>query len=34
MPYANTGSFLTWVDSGRWPTRDPRAMTASMTGMR
>ncbi|MBE0558145.1 MAG: alpha/beta hydrolase, partial [Proteobacteria bacterium] len=31
---AIVGSFLTWVDSGRWPTRDPRAMTASMTGMR
>jgi pimeloyl-ACP methyl ester carboxylesterase len=28
------GSFLEWTDSGRWPTRDPRAMTASMTGMR
>ncbi len=31
---AIAGSFLTWVDSGRWPARDPRAMTASMTGMR
>lgn len=26
--------FLAQVDSGRWPTRDPRAVTASITGMR
>ena len=31
---AIVGNFLTQVDSGRWPTRDPRAMSASMTGMR
>jgi pimeloyl-ACP methyl ester carboxylesterase len=31
---AIVGDFLVQVDSGRWPTRDPRAMTASMTGMR
>jgi pimeloyl-ACP methyl ester carboxylesterase len=31
---AIVGNFLTWVDSDRWPSRDPRAMTASMTGMR
>ncbi len=28
------GDFLAQVDSGRWPTRDPRAVTASITGMR
>lgn len=28
------GSFLTQVDAGRWPTRDPRAVTDSITGMR
>lgn len=27
------GDFLAWVDSGRWPIRDPRAMAASITGM-
>lgn len=27
------GDFLSWVDSGRWPVRDPRAMAASITGM-
>lgn len=27
------GDFLAWVDSGRWPMRDPRAMTGSITGM-
>lgn len=27
-------AFLAQVDSGRWPTRDPRAVTASITGMR
>lgn len=27
------GDFLAWVDSGRWPMRDPRAMVASITGM-
>jgi pimeloyl-ACP methyl ester carboxylesterase len=31
---ALVGDFLTHVDSGRWPTRDPRAVTASITGMR
>ena len=28
------GGFLAQVDAGRWPTRDPRAMTVSITGMR
>ncbi|MCW3474643.1 alpha/beta fold hydrolase [Limobrevibacterium gyesilva] len=28
------GDFLAQVDAGRWPTRDPRAMTGSITGMR
>ena len=28
------GSFLAQVDAGRWPMRDPRAMAASITGMR
>ena len=28
------GDFLAQVDAGRWPTRDPRAVTASITGMR
>jgi pimeloyl-ACP methyl ester carboxylesterase len=28
------GDFLARVDAGRWPRRDPRAMTASITGMR
>jgi pimeloyl-ACP methyl ester carboxylesterase len=27
------GDFLAQVDSGRWPMRDPRAMSASITGM-
>ncbi len=27
-------SFLTQVDAGRWPVRDARAVTASITGMR
>ena len=27
------GDFLALVDSGRWPMRDPRAVTASITGM-
>jgi pimeloyl-ACP methyl ester carboxylesterase len=31
---AIVGDFLAQVDSGRWPTRDPRAVTASLTGMR
>lgn len=26
--------FIVQVDSGRWPTRDPRAMVASITGMK
>jgi pimeloyl-ACP methyl ester carboxylesterase len=28
------GDFLAQVDAGRWPTRDPRAMRGSITGMR
>ncbi|MEO9190040.1 MAG: alpha/beta hydrolase [Acetobacteraceae bacterium] len=28
------GGFLAQVDAGRWPMRDPRAMTVSITGMR
>lgn len=28
------GDFLAEVTSGRWPTRDPRAMVASITGMK
>jgi pimeloyl-ACP methyl ester carboxylesterase len=28
------GDFLAQVDSGRWPTRDPRAVVDSITGMR
>lgn len=28
------GDFLAQVDSGRWPARDPRAVSASITGMR
>ncbi len=28
------GDFLAQVDAGRWPMRDPRAMAASITGMR
>ncbi len=28
------GDFLAQVESGRWPTRDPRAVTASITGMK
>jgi pimeloyl-ACP methyl ester carboxylesterase len=31
---AIVGRFLTHVESGRWPRRDPRAVTASITGMR
>jgi pimeloyl-ACP methyl ester carboxylesterase len=31
---AIVGDFLAQVDSGRWPTRDPRSVTASITGMR
>jgi pimeloyl-ACP methyl ester carboxylesterase len=27
-------NFLAQVDAGRWPTRDPRAVTASITGMK
>ncbi len=27
------GDFLALVDAGRWPLRDPRAMSASITGM-
>jgi pimeloyl-ACP methyl ester carboxylesterase len=29
-----TADFMAQVDAGRWPTRDPRAMSASITGMR
>jgi len=28
------GDFIAQVEAGRWPKRDPRAMTASITGMR
>jgi pimeloyl-ACP methyl ester carboxylesterase len=28
------GNFIVQVDAGRWPTRDPRAMVASLTGMK
>jgi pimeloyl-ACP methyl ester carboxylesterase len=28
------GDFLAQVDAGRWPTRDPRAVTASITGIK
>jgi pimeloyl-ACP methyl ester carboxylesterase len=28
------GEFLAQVDAGRWPRRDPRAVTTSITGMR
>jgi pimeloyl-ACP methyl ester carboxylesterase len=28
------GAFIVQVDAGRWPMRDPRAVTASITGMR
>ncbi|MBV8925017.1 MAG: alpha/beta fold hydrolase [Bradyrhizobium sp.] len=28
------GDFLSQVDSGRWPMRDPRAVSASITGMK
>jgi pimeloyl-ACP methyl ester carboxylesterase len=28
------GAFITQVDAGRWPLRDPRAVSASITGMR
>jgi pimeloyl-ACP methyl ester carboxylesterase len=28
------GEFIVQVESGRWPKRDPRAMSASITGMR
>ncbi len=28
------GGFLAQVDAGRWPARDPRAVTASITGMK
>lgn len=28
------GDFLAQVESGRWPSRDPRAVTASITGMK
>jgi pimeloyl-ACP methyl ester carboxylesterase len=29
----HVGEFLAQVDAGRWPTRDPRAISASVTGM-
>jgi pimeloyl-ACP methyl ester carboxylesterase len=28
------GDFIVQVEAGRWPKRDPRAMSASITGMR
>jgi len=28
------GDFLAQADSGRWPQRDPRAISASITGMK
>ncbi len=28
------GQFLAQVDAGRWPTRDPRAITSSITGIK
>ena len=28
------GDFLAQVDSGRWPMRDPRTVSASITGMK
>jgi pimeloyl-ACP methyl ester carboxylesterase len=28
------GDFIVQVDAGRWPTRDPRAMVTSITGMK
>jgi pimeloyl-ACP methyl ester carboxylesterase len=28
------GEFITQVDAGRWPMRDPRAVSASITGMK
>jgi hypothetical protein len=28
------GDFLSQVESGRWPQRDPRAVNASITGMK
>jgi len=28
------GEFIAQVDAGRWPMRDPRAVTQSITGMR
>jgi hypothetical protein len=28
------GAFLGQVDAGRWPARDPRALTASITGIK
>ena len=31
---AIVGDFLALVDAGRWPSRDPRALAASITGMR
>ena len=31
---AIVGDFLAQVDSGRWPTRDPRAVKASITDIR
>ena len=31
---AIVGNFLAQADSGRWPSRDPRAMTESITGVR
>lgn len=30
---AALADFLAQVDAGRWPTRDPRAVSQSITGM-
>jgi hypothetical protein len=30
---AIVGNFLAHVESGRWPVRDPRAISTSATGM-
>jgi pimeloyl-ACP methyl ester carboxylesterase len=30
---AIVGNFLAQVDAGRWPSRDPRAISTSLTGM-
>jgi hypothetical protein len=30
----SVGDFLSQVESGRWPQRDPRAVSESITGMK